>query len=587
MSTSAWQRLAPQTPRTGAGAGAVQPDLDTHLADIETYLDEPSTRAALDAAEAAGEYPREVLTGLRVRHLAELLVPDRATSPHLGALNMLTARRSGSLAITVGVNALALLPVYLGGTHAQCEFVTRRIRAGQAAALLLSELEHGSNLLRTECRAWAEDDDYRITGEKHLINGGTEHDLLVTMVRTRRSPADRPLAVLRDFSLYLVERDGTVSALPRWRTLPTRSADISGVRFTGTKVPRNALIGREGEGFPLIQKTLKLSHAGIGALASGAVSGALELTLEHARTRDVYGGPIIGLGAINEHCTRMAALDVVIAALAVKASWTANRYGPAAGYFAAAAKYACCRLAEEAVTEGRHVLGARALLEDLPYARFVRDVLLYGVFDGTSHVMLNDLSQYLPGFAASKAGSGGGDVMHAVYATKPRPIRSVVAHPWQPFAPPLSARCADVLALSEDPAAARVAALAGQLDGMVRAALAAGVWDADQALRFEAAAILAELEALLAAVELTVPEVRSRCGQRPVEQSDVDAARYAVSWWGDRLAGRLDSLAAMIGARAGRGTDGFRDPTPADRLRAHVAGLAHPAAMDGASAHPR
>jgi len=556
MSASVWQRLAPPT----------RHPLDAVLADIDAYLAGPEAAAALEKSESTGDYPYAALAGLRARGLAELLTPQRATSPHLGSLNTMTARRSGSLAITVGVNALALLPVYLGGDDSQCAQVRDRLRRGEAAAMLLTELEHGSNLLRTRSRAEASGDGYRLTGAKDLINGGTEHEMLVVLMRTRESPADRPMAVLRDFSFLLVDRDDTVEATPRWRTLPTRAADISGVRFAGTFVPRERLIGSEGDGFPLVQKTLKLSHAGIAALASGVVSGAFERTLDYARTRDVYGGPIIGLGAIAEHCARMAALDVVVAAMAVKASWLANTYGAAAGYFSAIAKFACCLLAEEAVAEGRQVHGARALLEDLPYARFVRDVLLYGVFDGTSHVMLEDLTWYLPRFAAAgakparaKAASSALDALRTAYAAAPRPIRETAAGPWRPYAPPLTGRCVELAETTGDPAAGRLAELSAVLDAAVRASRQGNHWETDQAHRFEATGVLAELEALTAALELTRPESRAKLGLDPVAGRDADAAGFAVQWLGDRIAARIERLSTPPG-------DALR------RLREHLRG---------------
>jgi alkylation response protein AidB-like acyl-CoA dehydrogenase len=524
---TAWQRLAPTPP--------VDRSLDDILAAVASYLDEPDTTAALDKAEAAREYPHGLLAALRARGLAELLVPQRATSPHLGALNVMLARRSGSLAITVGVNALALLPVYLGGTDEQCRRVDERVRAGAAAAMLLTELEHGSNLIRTRAAARSDGDGWRLSGEKHLINGGREHDLLVALLRTGESPPDRPMAVLRDFSMFLVERDSTVTALPRWRTLPARAADISGVRFDGTWVPGDALIGRKGQGFALVQRTLCLSHGGIAALASGAVSGALEVTLAHGRERNIYGSPIIALGAIAQHCTRMAALDVVVAALAVKATWLANLLGPAAGYFTAAAKYACCLLAEKAVDEGRRVLGARALLEELPYARFVRDVLLYGVFDGTSHVMLEDLSRYVPRLAEPAERGDAAATLRAAYSAAPRTIRSTAEQPWQPYAPALHGRCLDLAEAVPDATTSRLVELADTLGAAVRAVRATGQWETDQAVRFEAAGAAAELEALLAAAELTLT------GSGP----DADATRYAVSWWGDGLAARLERLIAV------------------------------------------
>ncbi|WP_229402841.1 acyl-CoA dehydrogenase family protein [Micromonospora okii] len=507
---------------------------------IDEYLAEPSTARELDRVELTGAYPTNLVAALHERGLADLLAPANASTRQLCELHAVTARRSGSLAITVGVTGLALLPVYLSGTAAQQAGVTTALLAGASAALLLSEWEHGSNLLRNTARAHAEAGGYRLTGTKQLINGGSEHDLLVALLRTGEPGVVDGLNAL---SLFLVPRDRTVEALPRWRTGPTRGADISGVRFADTYVPADALLGRAGTGFSQVQKTLMMSHAGIAALASGSLSGATEVAIAYARQRDVYGQPIVTLGAIAEHLVRMTVLDTVVAATAVKAACAVNVHGPGGGYLATVAKYLCPRLAEEAITEGRRVLGARALLDEHPYARYVRDVPLYSVFDGTSHVMLEDLSARLPRLRPATTGdttlAGTGEC----YSAGPRRIVDIARRGWRPYSPPLTQRCAD---LSQASGCARVAALdrmAHVLRAIVGAARARGIWAVDQALRFSAASSLAEIEALLATCELVCPACRDTVGVTGVSSvTDRAALDYATWWLGNRVVRRLQDL---------------------------------------------
>ncbi|MFI6743399.1 acyl-CoA dehydrogenase family protein [Nonomuraea sp. NPDC050451] len=519
------------------------------LSDIEDHLARPSTTAALDEVERCGTYPRAVIRDLRARGLAELFMPDRANCLELNTLDALTARRSGSLAVSIGSTTLALLPVYLSGSDEQCGLVARRVGAGASAAMLLTELDHGSNLLRNRAAARRGDGGFTLEGEKHLINGGSEHDLLMAFLRTRPGPpSEQRLAGLRDFSLFLLERDATVEPLPRWRTMPVRAADISGVRFRDTWAADDAVVGRLGDGFAIVQKSLMLSHGGVAAFASGAVSGALEFALGHARTRDVYGGPIVSLGAIAEHLVRMMVLDVVIAALAVKAAYGSNRFGSGAGYFGAAAKYACCRLAEEAVGEGRQVLGARAFLESLPYARFVRDVPLYGVFDGTSHVMLDELSAQVMRFATTARVHPSMEALRSVYLAEPQPIRAT-RRSWRPYAPALAGRCGDLASESGSAPVEVLAGLAVALDGVTRAARATGRWAAEQGLRFELAAVLAEIEALLAVCELASPACRASLGLPDgVTETDAAIPGVAVEWLGGRLADRLRGISRAVGS---------------------------------------
>ncbi|MFG1650033.1 acyl-CoA dehydrogenase family protein [Micromonospora sp. NPDC049275] len=552
--TSAWQRLCPRP------MAQVDP-----LPAIARHLQRPDTARRLAAADADRTPPDDVLADLRELGVAAVYDPDSATAVHVNALNAVAARHSGSLAITLGVNALALLPLCITGTPEQRERAGAVLRGGGAAAMLLTELEHGSNLARTDTRVDPDGDGYRLTGEKQLINGGSRHDLLVTLARL--GDTDR-------FGLFLAERDDTVTALPRWRTLPATAADISGVRFAGTPAQP---IGAPGDGLTILQLTLALSRGGIGSLASGAASGALAQAVRYARERDVYGQPIVHLGAIAEHLARAAALDVLVAATAVKATFLINALGPAAAYTAAVAKYACCELAEQAVSEGRAVLGSRALVEEFGYAARVRDVLLYGVFDGTRHILLDQLQWRLERFAAGADRSGDGYPMLAeAYSRPPQPLARIARLRLRPYAPTPAARAATLASRTDRPAVVALGTLLTRLVDLVAAARRCGRWAADQAWRFAAAAVLAEAEALLAAVELIDPGCRAVAGLPGRASAEDEAALgYALGWRGAELANRVEMLAADLRA------DGGPAPTPdrpgPDDLVAAFAGELAPA----------
>ena len=533
--TSAWQRLCP-----------LPMDQIEPLPAVARHLGRPAVADRLASADAARTPPDDVLAELREIGVPAVYDPDTATAVHVNALNAVAARHSGSLAITLGVNALALLPLCITGAPEQRDRAAAVLRRGGAAALLLTELEHGSNLARTDTRADPVDGGYRLTGEKQLINGGTRHDLLVTLAR---------LADTDHFGLFLAERGDTVTALPRWRTLPAAAADISGVRLRGTPAQ---VIGAPGDGLTILQLTLALSRGGIGSLASGAASGALAQALRYARERDIYGEPIARLGAIGEHLLRAAALDVLVAATAVKATFLINALGPAAAYAAAVAKYACCDLAEQAVTEGRAVLGSRALVEEFGYAARVRDVLLYGVFDGTRHILLDQLQWRLERFAAGPDRAGDGcSVLVDAYSRAPQPLVRAARLRLRPYAPAPAARAATLAAAGGRPAVAALGTLVTRLIDLVGEARRSGRWAADQAWRFAAAAVLAETEALLAAVELIDPAGRAVVGLSGRAGTwDEAALGYALGWRGGELVTRVELLAADLRA------DGGADPAP-------------------------
>ena len=139
--------------------------------------------------------------------------------------------------------------------------------AGAFSSPSLTELAHGSNLAASETTA-ERDGDAHAVRRAGPINGGRS---------TRRSRAGahdrgegRGAAVggaRGDPLLLLVERDGA-EALPRWRTLPMRAADIAGVRFRGTRVPVGAALGGEGNGLASCRRRYDLARgdrrAGVG-----------------------------------------------------------------------------------------------------------------------------------------------------------------------------------------------------------------------------------------------------------------------------------------------------------------------------------
>ena len=121
-----------------------------------------------------------------------------------------------------------------------------------------------------------------------------------------------------------------------------------------------------------------------------------------------------------------------------------NSVGEGASVYTAVAKAIATEYAEEGVREGQRVLGARSLLKEHPYERLMRDVVLYGVFDGTSHVMLQELAQRVS-MEARRVAKGKPceqdtvQRMREIYAAPPRPSgvrRSPLRRSRDPHGPP-------------------------------------------------------------------------------------------------------------------------------------------------------
>jgi alkylation response protein AidB-like acyl-CoA dehydrogenase len=557
LAGSLWHRLSPWPLHEDAG-----------LRRVAACLGGPDVRAALEACDRERAYPAAIRARLDTLGLSAFFAEtpgdsseSRVTIPHLAALNQLAGATNTSLAITVGINAFALLPVYLSAGREQREWAFERVRAGAYAAMLLSEADGGSDLLANRTRAepgaldakgsfvaGAPATHYRLSGRKDLINGGGRHELLMVLARTREAAAGArgPLSGHGDFSLLLVERDASVGSPRRWHTACTPAADIASTEFRGTLVPAAQRVGREGGGFALVQKTLAITRGGVGAIAAGLATRAAAQAASYAETRRLYGAAISGLGAIADHLLRIRALELLVTAMSVKAAAALNFAGSGAVYYGALAKYACGALTEELVAEGCALHGARSLLAEHPYHQLRADGALLSIFDGTTHVVLEQLQWRLAQLALLETASARGqsDTVRAIYATRPRSVVRELEHSAAP------------LLLGPITLLRELAALPGTLPlepliDVGEAVLALGRacreepgLDGDQGTRLEAAGLLAQLETLIALAELADAPRRRALGLRSDPEPAVASPLV-------HFAGRLTAALRTLMARTG------------------------------------
>jgi alkylation response protein AidB-like acyl-CoA dehydrogenase len=564
---------------------------DEILRPIGAYLRKPETLRRLEACEMAEAYPSEIVEDLKSLGLSALFCdlgpPDpKATAYHLSALNVLTARTTASLAITVGVNCLALLAAYRGASPGQLEQILGHVRQGAFSALALTELEQGSDLASTQSVAESgflsadgvfipqadavAPTHYRLKAHRHLINGGTHHRLLFILLRTsqRGDVISGETRKWTSHSLFWLLREAVPQRVRRWTTLPARAADISEVVLNDAVIEEGQRIGTVGGGFGLIQETLAMSRGGVASLAAGTLSRARDLTVKYARNRHLYGRSIGRLGGIAAHLARLDALDRVATAASLRATAWVNACGSGAAPYTAVAKFMSCRLAEEGVTEGRHVLGARALLRDLPYERLIRDVGLFGVFDGTSHLMLDELQVILSLETRRWLTSSGTqpDTVVEARSVYDRPPRSLVeaARAVREHRPvPLAIHARNLGALPGAVPLQSVSLLAEALFSLCDAAKRRGKWSEDQSLRFVLAEVYAMVEALIALVELFDPDRRTALITRgPLAYaSDAPGYHHALGWLGSRACALLLEGAAGAGLQPQQWREGALNRT--------------------------
>ena len=279
-----------------------------------------------------------------------------------------------------------------GGSAAQQKRWLPEIGQGRCR-MTFAHVERGAryDLGHVAVRARRQGDGFVLDGDKHVVLHGGAADLLVVSARTAGASTDA-----QGVSLFLVERSAPGVTLKEYRTIDElRAADVS---LSGVAVPRDALIGLEGAGLPLIEEVVDYATALLCAEAVGAIRYANETTLEYLKTRRQFGVPIGSFQALQHRMVDMVITYEQARSMSYLACVKVDTAGAAERRrVVSAAKVkladACRHISQESV----QLHGGMGMTEELKVSHTFRRLTMIGQTFG-------DAEHHLERFAASGAG---------------------------------------------------------------------------------------------------------------------------------------------------------------------------------------
>ncbi len=342
--------------------------------------------------DAKCEYPMDVMKKLGELGFMGALIPERHGGAGLGMLEYCVimeeiARWDASVALNMAAqNSLCLGHLMVAANEEQKEkYVVPLARGEKLGAWGLTEAGAGSDAASMRTTARLDGDEWVLNGSKMFITQGNVADTCVITAATGKEDGRNQV------SAFIVETKKNGSPTQGFSTskitnkLGMRASDTAEIGLDDVRVPRNCLLGKQGEGFADVLKVLTSGRIGIGALAVGIARGALEDSLQYAKEREQFGKPIAQFQAIQWMLADMAT-QTDAARMLVHRAATIKDSGQSATREGAEAKLFASEIATQAALNAVQILGGYGYTSEFHVERYVRDAKLLEIGEGTSQI---------------------------------------------------------------------------------------------------------------------------------------------------------------------------------------------------------
>jgi alkylation response protein AidB-like acyl-CoA dehydrogenase len=292
------------------------------------------------------------------------------------------ARVCVSSSLILQVQALGATPILLAGTEAQKRQYCPPLASGEKlCAFGLTEPGAGSDAAAMATTAELRGDTYILNGLKHFISNATVADVFCIFAMTDRSKGTKGITA------FIVEKDFPGFHIGRVeKKMGIRGSPTAEIVLIDCRVPRENLLGREGEGFKIAMKALDYSRPVIASQAVGVAQAGLDFAVKYSKERVQFGGPIAQLQGIQFMLADMAAQVEAARALTYHAAALADEDSPQLSYIAAAAKLMASDVAMRVTTDAVQIAGGYGYMVDFPAERYMRDAKITQIYEGTNQI---------------------------------------------------------------------------------------------------------------------------------------------------------------------------------------------------------
>ncbi|MBW1689161.1 MAG: acyl-CoA dehydrogenase family protein [Deltaproteobacteria bacterium] len=293
------------------------------------------------------------------------------------------ARGSSALRVQINMQTTgnAFTIYHYGGDEVKKKYIPALVSAECVGAFAMTEPNAGSDVLSMKSTAEDKGDHWLLNGYKTWISNASVADTVLYYAYTDRSAGTKGL------SAFVIEPKNfngiTTTDLEKTGTHATPTGEII---LENTKVPKENIVGKPGDGVKIIFGSLANSRLSCAAGGVGLAQACLEAVLKYAMEREQFGQPI-GKFQMNQDMIAQMSAEIDAARLSCyRAAWQKDQGMLGNNLEVAQAKYLAGEIAYKCSRYAMSILGAYGYSTEYPVARYYRDAPPYSMVEGSHNI---------------------------------------------------------------------------------------------------------------------------------------------------------------------------------------------------------
>lgn len=299
-----------------------------------------------------------------------------------------------AVSVHTGLNSLTLLQ---WGSEAQKQtYLIPQAKGEKIAAYALTEPNAGSDVKEIQTTAVKDGDDYLLTGEKTWISLCDTADHFLVFAYTDKAKQHHGI------SCFIVERTmaGFSSKAIKGK-LGIRAGNTGQIFLDHVRVPKENLVGEEGEGFKIAMSALDNGRFTVAAGACGIIMASLESSVNYCHERKTFGEEI-GKHQLVQQMIAMMESKLVMARLLVFRAGELKNKGERNTRETSLAKWQACNFANESANDAVQIHGAYGYSNEYPVERYLRNSKAPVIYEGTREIHTLMQADYALGYRRDK-----------------------------------------------------------------------------------------------------------------------------------------------------------------------------------------